>query len=155
MPPHIYLTEAARTAVAKDPAVRKRLASRLDTELRRKFKSLQAVIDLARFKGEATCPDPRADYLLSLVCNSVSPTSDRGGDFYIVLKPGAFIDPALVKGAGSEHGSPYGYDRIVPLLVRDPSRPELAGKVAATRVPFTQFRDELVRIILSAPAPAR
>jgi hypothetical protein len=80
---------------------------------------------------------------------------DKGGDFYIVLKPGAFLDPDLVKGTGVNHGSPYGYDRFVPLFVRDPSRPALAGQVDENRTPFTQFRDELVRIILSAPSLAR
>jgi len=155
VPPYIYLTEAARAALAKDTSARNRLASRLDGELRRKFKSVEAVVDVARWKDEAVCPEERADRLLALVCNSVSPAPDRGGDFYLVLKPGGFIDPDLVKGAGSGHGSPYGYDRIVPLLVRDPSRPELAGQVDQTRTPFTQFRDELVRIILSAPALAR
>jgi hypothetical protein len=41
------------------------------------------------------------------------------------------------------------------MFVRDASRPELAGQVEEKRTPFTQFRDELVRIILSAPAMAR
>jgi hypothetical protein len=154
-PPYIYLTDAARTALAKDAAARRRLASRLDGELRRRFKALDAVLDVARFKDESVCPDERADPVLSLVCNSVSPASDRGGDFYFVLGPGSFIDPGLVRGAGSEHGSPYGYDRIVPLLVRDPSRPELAGQIHEGRTPFTQFRDELVRIILGVPAAPR
>jgi len=93
--------------------------------------------------------------LAALVCNSVSPDPERGGDFYIVLKPGAFFDPDLIKGTGVMHGSPYGYDRFVPMLVRDPSRPELAGQVEEKRTSFAQFHDELVRIILSAPSMAR
>ncbi len=155
LPPYVYLTEAARAALAKDPAGKNRLAIRLDTELRKRFKSVQAVVDVTRFKDDTACPDESADRLLSLVCRSVSPATDRGGDFYVVLKPGAFFDAGLVKGTGAGHGSPYGYDRVVPLLVRDPGRPELAGQVDEARVPFTQFRDELVRIILGAPGPAR
>ena len=73
----------------------------------------------------------------------------------MVLKPGCFVDPELVKGLGVSHGSPYGYDRFVPMLVRDPVRPETAGQVEHGRIPFTLFHDELVRLILSAPAVAR
>ncbi len=153
--PYIYLTEAAKAATTPDASARGRLASRLDGELRRKLKSVHAVLDVAPFKEATVCPDERKDRLAALVCNSVSPVPDKGGDFYIVLKPGAFLDPDLVKGTGVNHGSPYGYDRFVPLFVRDPSRPALAGQVDENRTPFTQFRDELVRIILSAPSLAR
>jgi hypothetical protein len=155
VPPYIYLTEAAKAALAHDGASRTRLQSRLDNELRAKFKSLHRVLDVAAFREAATCPDERADRLAALVCNSTSPAPERGGDFYFVLKPGAFLDPEWSKGAGAGHGSPYGYDRVVPLFVRDASRPEIAGQVEEKPVPFTRFRDELVRIILSAPAVAR
>jgi hypothetical protein len=153
--PYIYLTEAARTAIASDPSARNRLSSRLDTELRRKFKSLHALMDVTPFKEDTECPDEKQDRLAALVCNSVSPLPEKGGDYYLVLKPGAFFDPDLVNGSGAGHGSPYGYDRFVPLFVRDGRRPELAGQVDEQRTPFTQFHDELVRIILSAPAFAR
>jgi len=85
----------------------------------------------------------------------VSPVPDKGGDFYIVLKPGAFLDPDWSKARGSITAAPTATDRFVPLFVRDPSRPALAGQVDENRTPFTQFRDELVRIILSAPSLAR
>jgi|GEM_PF-641746 len=153
--PYIYLTEAAKAATRGDAPARRRLARRLDNELGRKFKSVHAIMDVSQFKEDAICPDERGDRLAALVCNSVSPAPDRGGDFYIVLRPGAFFDPDMVEGKGVSHGSPYGYDRFVPLLVRDPSRPELAGQVEEKRVAFTQFRDEMVRIILSAPSFAR
>ena len=154
-PPYLYLTDAAKKAIAHDASARRRLASRFDSGLRAKFKSLQGVFDVALFREAAACPDERKEQIAALVCNSISPTPDRGGDFYVVLKPGAFFDPELVKGMGTSHGSPYGYDRFVPLLVRDPGRPELAGQVEEQRVPFTQFRSELVRIILGAPSLAR
>ena len=153
--PYIYLTEAARTAMNTDTSARARLASRLDSDLRGKFKSVHAIMDVVPFREADTCPDERADRLAALVCNSISPSPERGGDFYVVLKPGAFFDPDLVKGTGVAHGSPYGYDRFVPMFVRDASRPELAGQVEEKRTSFTQFRDELVRIILSAPATSR
>jgi hypothetical protein len=153
--PYIYLTEAAKTAIGDDASARARLASRLDSGLKGKFKSVHAILDVVPFREADACPDDRADRLAALVCNSISPAPERGGDFYIVLKPGAFFDPDLVKGTGVSHGSPYGYDRFVPLFVRDVSRPELAGQVEDKRIAFTQFHDELVRIILSAPSMAR
>lgn len=53
----------------------------------------------------------------------------------------------MVNGAGISHGSPYGYDRFVPLFVVDARKPEAAGKVETRRVLFTHFHDELVRIL--------
>jgi hypothetical protein len=153
--PYIYLTESAKAVILGDASARARLASRLDSELRKKFKAVHAILDITPFKKKAACPDERSDLLAALVCRSVSPNPEKGGAFYIVLKPGAFLDPDLVKGTGAGHGSPYGYDRFVPMFVRDPSRPEIAGHIEEKRVPFTQFHDELVRIILSAPSMAR
>jgi len=153
--PYIYLTEAAKNAMGADASARARLASRLDSELKGKFKSVHAILDVLPFREAEVCPDERTDRMAALVCNSISPASERGGDFYIVLKPGAFFDADLVKGTGVAHGSPYGYDRFVPMFVRDASRPALAGQVEDKRIAFTQFRDELVRIILSAPSVTR
>jgi hypothetical protein len=153
--PYIYLTEAAKAVISDDASSRARLASRLDSELKGKFKSVHAILDVVPFREADACSDERTDPLAALVCNSISPAPERGGDFYIVLKPGAFFDADLVKGTGVSHGSPYGYDRFVPMFVRDASRPELAGQVEEKRTAFTQFRDELVRIILSAPSMVR
>jgi hypothetical protein len=141
--------------MAADASARGRLLSRLDNELRARFKSVNGVLDVTAFWEAAACPDESTDRLAALVCNGVSHATDGGGELYVVVKPGAFFDPELVQGMGTSHGSPYGYDRVVPLLVRDGSRPALAGQVEDKRVPFTQFRDELVRIILSAPSVAK
>ena len=153
--PYVYLSQDAKAIVNEDSSARARLASRLDSELRKRFKTVHAILDVVPFRKAEACPEERTDRLAALVCNSVSPDPARGGDFYIVLKPGAFFDPDLIKGTGVMHGSPYGYDRFVPMLVRDPSRPELAGQVEEKRTSFAQFHDELVRIILSAPSMAR
>jgi len=153
--PYIYLAEPARSLTLDNPRLRAQLASRLDSELRKRFKGVHAILDVTPFHEYATCPDERTQLLAALVCHSISRSSERGGDFYMVLKPGCFVDPELVKGLGVSHGSPYGYDRFVPMLVRDPVRPETAGQVEHGRIPFTLFHDELVRLILSAPAVAR
>ena len=61
----------------------------------------------------------------ALVCRSL-PTG--AGDLYIATKPGSFFDPNLIAGHGINHGSPYLYDRTVPVLVR-PARLERPGRV--------------------------
>lgn len=145
--PYIYLTGEARKAVREDANARARLARALETQIKKKHKSVHAILDVVPFQQASQCPDARRDLLSALVCNAISPRPDRAGDFYIVLEPGAFFDPDLIKGMGISHGSPYGYDRTVPLFVREAHRPDQAGQEERTRVPFNRFHDELVRII--------
>jgi len=45
-----------------------------------------------------------------------------------VTEPGSFLDPHGTPDRGTDHGSPYLYDRSVPLLARIP------GKVPGGRV---------------------
>ncbi|RYZ06166.1 MAG: hypothetical protein EOO73_17320 [Myxococcales bacterium] len=63
----------------------------------------------------APCPPAEVQTLQALVCRSLSPDA---GDLYIVSEPGSFFDPNLLAGRGINHGSPYLYDRTVPVLVR-------------------------------------
>jgi hypothetical protein len=155
--PYIYLTDRARRAVLCDAKARARLASALDRELRKRFAGVHAVWDVEPFKdapGECplrkaqACPDEKTDLLKALVCHSISPKRERrGGDFYILAKPGAFFDPDLIPGKGVSHGSPYAYDRLVPLFVREPTRMQSARVTDQQPPPFTLFHEELVRII--------
>ena len=58
------------------------------------------------------------DQIGRAVTASFHPT--RGGDLYLVLDPGWFVrDPSPLAGA-SQHGSPYAYDRHVPLFFMGP-----------------------------------
>jgi hypothetical protein len=59
------------------------------------------------------------------LCRAIDPTGP--GDLYLLVARGVFFDPDVVVGFGTNHGSPYLYDRAVPLLVRAP------GRVAAGR----------------------
>lgn len=61
------------------------------------------------------CPAATDASLEALVCRSLPPGA---GDLYIVSRPGSFFDPNLVPGRGINHGSPYLYDRTVPVLLR-------------------------------------
>jgi arylsulfatase A-like enzyme len=71
-----------------------------------------------------------------LVCRAIDPKGP--GDLYLVVAPGAFFDPDVVLGFGTSHGSPYLYDRAVPLLVRAPGRVP-AGATREAPVSFAAF----------------
>jgi hypothetical protein len=137
--PYLYL---APTAHDLDAKARLALARALESELR-KLPGVQTVLDVERFRG--SCPDNRDESLEALVCRSLHP--GLGGDFYIVLGPGSIYGAGGGKQAGTTHGSPYGYDRFVPLFVREPKREGSRGVVVEERRPFTEFHDALVRMI--------
>jgi hypothetical protein len=101
--------------------------------LRRRF-GFAEVFDVRAMP--ARCPPLTDESLRALVCRSVRP--DGPGDLYLVVKPGSFVDPKLAVGAGTSHGSPYLYDRAVPLLVRAPGRVP-AGVVRTKPVMFDAF----------------
>lgn len=99
---------------------------------------------LAAGRGAGAAPDVDA-----LVCASWSPGA---GDVYVVPKVGAFFDPLQVVGKGMSHGSPYAYDRTVPLLVRAPG--SVARGAIVDEAPFEAFRAALEALLGLAPAPA-
>jgi hypothetical protein len=125
--PLIYLTPRGRalTGAARERAVRAARASL----------SALGVIDVvdARLRPKG-CADvaPAA----ALTCNAIDPAGP--GDLYLVVAPGAFFDPDVVPGFGTSHGSPYLYDRAVPLLVRAPGRVP-AGATREAPVSFAAF----------------
>jgi hypothetical protein len=47
---------------------------------------------------------------------------------------------------GASHGSPYLYDRAVPLFVRAPGRVDAGGALDAP-VPFTRYREMAERLL--------
>jgi hypothetical protein len=61
----------------------------------------------------------------------------QAGDFYLVVGEGVFFDPTYAPGHGESHGSPYLYDRAVPLLVRGAGA--VPGTVGEAPIPFTAF----------------
>jgi hypothetical protein len=112
--PFVYLTCKGR---ALPPAQRAALLRVAQTLLHDKYGVAQ-VIDVR--SSPVSCPSETDESLPALICRSTR--RDQPGDFYIVAKPGTFFDPDLATGKGTSHGSPYLYDRTVPLLVRAPGR---------------------------------
>lgn len=91
--------------------------------------------------------------LAALVCRAIDPTSP--GDLYLVIAPGAFFEADLVPGFGTNHGSPYLYDRAVPLIVRAPGRVP-AGATRETPVSAAAFARTAAALLgVRPPAGAR
>lgn len=72
------------------------------------------------------------------ICHTVAPDSRHL--LLFIPTEGAFFDPETVAGFGTSHGTPYAYDRTVPLLVRAPGAVAHQPKPLTTPVPFTVFR---------------
>jgi hypothetical protein len=142
--PFVYLTPRARALPAAERAT-----------LHRKIEALfvgrgevAQVIDVRA--APETCPSPSDESLPALTCRSIR--RDQAGDFYLVPAPGAFFDPELAVGRGTSHGSPYLYDRAVPLIVRAPGRVP-AGAVRATPTSYAAFA-RTAAALLGIPEPA-
>ncbi|MEO6418432.1 MAG: alkaline phosphatase family protein, partial [Polyangiaceae bacterium] len=100
--PYVYLTRSGRALAGEQ---RRKLDFAITTALTK-----QPEVDKV-FARDAVPPTSE------LVFNSV--TNDAG-DYYVLVARGSFFDPLYVLGHGTSHGSPYLYDRAVPLLVRAP-----------------------------------
>jgi hypothetical protein len=110
--PFIVLTDAAR---ALEPKKRDKLTAAVQKAME-KVPGIARTIDVR--KSPATCPPLSDESIDALVCRSID--GSTGGDVYLLTKPGVFIDSGYVIGDGVNHGSPYLFDRAVPLIVRPP-----------------------------------
>jgi Type I phosphodiesterase / nucleotide pyrophosphatase len=127
--PFAYFTpEVAALSVERRTALEKATASALE-----KHPGVARVFTRHAFDGP--CPAPTDESLEALVCRSLP---ENAGDLYIVARPGSFFDPNLVRAHGINHGSPYLYDRSVPLFVRAPDHAR-AGVVVAERLRPADF----------------
>lgn len=73
----------------------------------------------------------------ALLCRAY-PKGGGAGEGYMAPRPGFFFDPNVVVGKGTSHGSPYLYDRSVPLFVRAPGLVP-AGAKEASPVHFSAY----------------
>lgn len=130
--PYIYLVPAT----AANAERRRAAIESLRAELLRQ-PGIATVV--ATRPAAARCPT--GDSVEALVCRSI-PAGGLGarsaaGELYVALRPGWFFDPEYVVGKGMSHGSPYLYDRAVPLVVRAPGRASAGRVVAAPQGPAT------------------
>jgi len=118
--PFAYFTAAAQAL----PAARRAALEKAASAALAKHPGVARVFVSRAFS--APCPPSADESLDALVCRSLP---KNAGDLYIVVKPGSFFDPHLVKGHGINHGSPYLYDRSVPLLLRAPRGAHAGARV--------------------------
>lgn len=126
-----------------DPLVFYTAAAReLDLERRKKLdnavmESLRATNGIAEVRLvralPALCPPHSDESVDALICRSTMP--DGPADIYFATKPGSFVDTRYAVGKGQNHGSPWRFDRTVPLLIRAPGRVD-AGRVIDEPVSF-------------------
>ena len=138
--PFIYLTDKGKGLSADDrAALQRRIVS-----LFAGADDIAAVIDVRTVPE--TCPPLSDESLPALTCRSVR--RDQAGDFYLVPSPATFFDPDLAVGRGTNHGSPYLYDRAVPLVVRAPGRvaPGVTRPTPTSFAAFARTASSLLRI---------
>jgi hypothetical protein len=111
--PYVWLSDAAQTLA---PDRRVKLITALVRALEQRAE-IARVYDVAALP--AACPPIADESLDALVCRSVAPGF---GQLYIVPERGSFFDPDYTPGEGTSHGSPYLYDRSVPVIARAPGR---------------------------------
>lgn len=119
--PFAYFTAAAQAL----PGARRTALERATSAALTKHPGVARVFASRTFS--APCPPSTDESLDALVCRSLP---KNAGDLYIVVKPGSFFDPHLVKGHGINHGSPYLYDRSVPLLLRAPQGARAGSRIS-------------------------
>lgn len=138
--PLIFLSAKGR---ALAPEHRKRAIADIREQL--KGWGIVDVVDV-REAAARTC-SPTGETVADLVCRSISPADPA--DLYLVVGEGVFFDPGYVPGHGESHGSPYLYDRAVPLLVRGANKSP-AGLVTETSEPATRFRGAAATLLGTA-----
>jgi hypothetical protein len=141
--PLVFLSPRGRALADAD-----RLRAMRDAQAALEPLGIAQVIDV---RAETAC-SPTGETLPDLVCRSVA--SDEPADLYLVVAPGAFFDAGYPAGFGMSHGSPYLYDRSVPLLVRAPGR-FAAGVVREAPVSFTTFARTAAALLGIVPPSER
>jgi arylsulfatase A-like enzyme len=152
--PYVYLTPSA---LALAPRERGLLDDAI-TRVLRAHPEVHQVIPTRSLPSE--CPPESDESVAALVCRSVDVVLPRPagassvGDYYVVPSPGSFFDPNIVVGKGTSHGTPYLYDRAVPLLARAPGW-IAAGSIVDQPVGFETFARAAATLLdIDAPGHA-
>lgn len=145
--PYVYLTPEGRAL----PAARRKTLFDALSRAALRDPCVARVID-AR-ERPATCPPLSDESLDALICRSMPDKID--GEFYVLPKPGCFFDSDYVPGKGTSHGTPYVYDRAVPVLARAPGR-IAAGKVIDEVHPTATYTATVAALLgIDPPEAAR
>lgn len=134
--PYVYLTEAAEAL----PAPRRERLQEALTATLRVHPEVERVVDTRAVP--AACAEGEA--VEALLCRAIP--EGNGAAMYAQARAGSFFDSGYVLGRGTSHGSPYLFDRTVPMLVRAPGR-EPAGRVVDEPTSYTEFRRQAERLL--------
>ena len=143
--PAILLTGAAQ---ALPPERRDELVNALRAEIQRD-PAVARTWDVAKMSTPCAAVGDDDDSIDALVCRSIVPGGP--GDIYVVTRSGSFFDPDDEPGHGANHGTPYLYDRAVPLFVRAPGRVP-AGATVDRPIRVTAFA-RTAAALLEIPGP--
>ncbi len=142
--PYVYLTPAGE---ALEGARRTQLITAMTARLRQ-HTEVDRVLDVREVAPSCAA----GESVDALLCHAIP--ARNGAAVYVLLKSGSFFDSGYALGFGTSHGSPYLFDRTVPLMVRAPGR-EPAGRVVDEPASFTEFRRQAERLLgLPERAPA-
>jgi hypothetical protein len=126
--PYVVLTPEARSL----PADRRQELDRTLRSMLEGHPGIAAVFDVRELP--TPCPPETDASIAALVCRSVR--LGLIGDYYLITQPGSFFGEGYADGVA--HGSPYLFDRSVPLLARIPGKLP-AGAVVEGPLPFETF----------------
>ena len=132
----MYLTDAAEALEAP----RRELLQLALMATMRQSPLIERVIDTRTVAASCAA----GESVDALLCRAIPDRS--GAAFYAQARAGAFFDPGYALGRGTSHGSPYLFDRTVPMLVRAPGR-EAAGRVVDEPTSYTEFRRQAERLL--------
>jgi arylsulfatase A-like enzyme len=127
--PFVYFTS---TALALDATRRAKLEQACSVALLGYTQIARVIVSRAM---SGPCPAVSDESIDALVCRSLPAGA---GELYIVTRPGSFFDPNLARAHGINHGTPYLYDRTVPVLIRAPDG-TAAGRTWSGRVRPADF----------------
>jgi hypothetical protein len=142
--PYVHLTRRALELPADQRSL---LLAALATAIRAR-PGVDRVLFTSAFAG--ACPPLADEGTDALLCRAMRPDA-REAPLYVLLQRGSFFDPMYTPGKGSGHGSPYLYDRAVPLLVRAPGRVAAGATIGEPR-PFSTFV-QTASSLLGIPPP--
>ncbi len=134
--PYVYLTDAAEAL----PGPQRELLQLALTATLRQYPEIERVIDTRTVA--ASCAE--GESVEALLCRAIP--EHNGAALYAQARAGAFFDSGYALGRGTSHGSPYLFDRTVPMLVRAPGR-EPAGRVVDEPTSYTEFRRQAERLL--------
>ncbi|MCZ7678633.1 MAG: alkaline phosphatase family protein [Sandaracinaceae bacterium] len=139
--PFVDLSEAARAPEVRERAV---AASVAHLSARREVGLAADAREAATWRED---PDPVRRAV------GLSVPDDAEGDVFVVPREGFVVDEGMPAGAGTSHGTPWAYDRTVPVIVWGPgvARVETREPLEQARVASTLAA--LLGVAPPAPAP--